>query len=134
VLEVHAKWRLKAPFGMLLAQFQSKAIPFGASHQGGKVMIPENHHFRPPSYTLTYTFNCVSVVIEKRMPTNLAIDDRLIEEAQKLGQHRTKKEAVTAALDEYIRRHKQQEIIGAFGTIDYDEDYDYKRERRAKRG
>jgi Bacterial antitoxin of type II TA system, VapB len=101
---------------------------------GRKSNDSENHHFRPPSYTLTYTFNCVSVVIEKRMPTNLAIDDRLIEEAQKLGQHRTKKEAVTAALDEYIRRHKQQEIIGAFGTIDYDEDYDYKRERRAKRG
>lgn len=68
------------------------------------------------------------------MPTNLAIDDRLIEQAQKLGRHRTKKETVTAALDEYIRRRKQQEIVAAFGTIDYDEKYDYKRERRSKRG
>jgi len=42
------------------------------------------------------------------MPTNLAIDDRLIEEARKLGHHRTKKETVTAALDEYIKRRKQQ--------------------------
>lgn len=67
------------------------------------------------------------------MPTNLAIDDRLIEEARKLGRHRTKKDAVTAALDEYIRRRKQQEILALFGTIDYDEDYDYKSERSKKR-
>lgn len=67
------------------------------------------------------------------MPTNLAIDDRLIEEAQKLGRHRTKKETVNAALDEYIQRRKQQEIISLFGTVDYDEARDYRRERRAKR-
>lgn len=67
------------------------------------------------------------------MPTNLAIDDRLIEEAKKLGRHRTKKETVTAALDEYIRRRKQQTILPLFGTIDYDPAYDYKRERKSKR-
>jgi len=67
------------------------------------------------------------------MPTNLAIDDRLIEEAQKLGCHRTKKEAVTAALDEYINHRKQQKILSLFNSIDYDKNYDYKRERRAKR-
>jgi hypothetical protein len=67
------------------------------------------------------------------MPTNLAIDDRLIQEAQKLGHHRTKKETVTAALDEYIRRRRQQEILSLFGTIDYDPNYDYKRARRLKR-
>jgi Arc/MetJ family transcription regulator len=67
------------------------------------------------------------------MPTNLAIDDRLIEEAQKLGRHRTKKDAVTAALDEYIARRKQQDILKRFGTIDFDERYDYKHERRSKR-
>jgi Arc/MetJ family transcription regulator len=66
------------------------------------------------------------------MPTNLAIDDRLINEAVRLGRHRTKKDAVTAALDEYVRRHKQQRILSLFGTIDYDESYDYKRQRRAK--
>jgi hypothetical protein len=67
------------------------------------------------------------------MPTNLAIDDRLIEQAQRLGRHRTKKETVTAALDEYIQRRKQQEILPLFGTIDYDQKYDYKGERRLKR-
>ena len=67
------------------------------------------------------------------MPSNLAIDDRLIAEAQRLGHHRTKKETVNAALDEYVRRRKQLEILSLAGTIDYDESYDYKRERRRKR-
>ncbi len=67
------------------------------------------------------------------MATNLAIDDRLILEAQKLGRHRTKKETVTAALDEYIQRRKQQHIVSLFGTIDYDPEYDYKRAVRMKR-
>jgi len=69
----------------------------------------------------------------RKMPTNLALDDRLIQEAQKLGGHRTKKDAVNAALDEYVRRRKQMEIISLFGTIDYDPKYDYKRARRMKR-
>jgi len=67
------------------------------------------------------------------MPTNLAIDDRLIEEAKKLGKHRTKRETVNAALDEYIRRRKQQKIINLFGSIEYDPHYDYKSERRRGR-
>jgi len=40
------------------------------------------------------------------MPTNLAIDDQLLEEALKLGGHRTKKATVTEALEEYVRRRK----------------------------
>ena len=66
------------------------------------------------------------------MPTNLAIDDRLIEEARRLGHHRTKKDAVNAALDEYVQRRKQQGILRLLGTFDYDQAYDYKRERRGK--
>ena len=66
------------------------------------------------------------------MPTNLAIDDRLIAEAQKLGCHRTKKETVNAALDEYVKRRKQPRVQSLFGTIDYDATYDYKRERRKR--
>ena len=67
------------------------------------------------------------------MPTNLAIDDRLIEQAQKLGRHRTKKDTVNAALDEYIRRRKQTALIPLFGTVEYDANYDFKRERAKKR-
>lgn len=68
------------------------------------------------------------------MATNLAIDDRLIEEARRTGGHKTKKEAVTAALDEYIKRRKQLKIIDLFGTVEYVPDYDYKAERKRKRG
>jgi hypothetical protein len=67
------------------------------------------------------------------MPTNLAIDDRLLEEAQKVGRHRTKRETVNVALREYIDHRKQQEIVSLFGKIDYERGYDYKRERKAKR-
>lgn len=67
------------------------------------------------------------------MPTNLALDDHLIEEARKLGHHRTKRETVNAALDEYVKRRKQQNILSLFGTIQYDKAYDYKRERKSKR-
>jgi Arc/MetJ family transcription regulator len=64
------------------------------------------------------------------MATNLALDDNLIEEARRIGDHKTKKAAVTAALDEYIRRRKQLEILKLAGTIDYDPTYDYKKMRR----
>jgi Arc/MetJ family transcription regulator len=67
------------------------------------------------------------------MATNLAIDDKLIEEARRVGGHGTKKAAVTAALDEYIRRRKQRDIIKLFGTIDFDPDYDHKANRRRDR-
>lgn len=67
------------------------------------------------------------------MATNLALDDRLIEEARKLGGHKSKKDAVNAALDEYVRRRKQTDIIRLFGAIEYDPAYDYKAERKARR-
>jgi hypothetical protein len=67
------------------------------------------------------------------MATNLAIDDRLIDEARRMGNHRTKKEAVNAALKEYIDRRKQLDIIKLFGTIDYDPTYDYKKMRQLDR-
>jgi hypothetical protein len=55
---------------------------------------------------------------------------QLIEEARVLGGHKTKKEAVTAALAEYVQRRQQIGIIKLFGTIDYDPAYDYKAEQR----
>lgn len=64
-----------------------------------------------------------------KMATNLALDDKLIIQAQKAGHHKTKKEAVTAALKEYIVHKKQQGVIKLFGTIDFDKKYDYKKAR-----
>jgi hypothetical protein len=61
------------------------------------------------------------------------VDDHLLEEAQKIGRHRTKRETVSAALEEYIAHRKQQEILTLFGKIDYDRRFDYQRERKSKR-
>ncbi len=64
------------------------------------------------------------------MPTNLAIDDRLLEEARSLGGHKTKKATVTEALEEYIRHRRQQQVLDElFGRIEYDPTYDYKEQR-----
>jgi Arc/MetJ family transcription regulator len=67
------------------------------------------------------------------MPTNLALDDRLVSEAVRIGGHRSKREAVNAALDEYIRRRKQLDILGLFGSVEFDPSYDYKANRRRDR-
>ncbi|MGE0543827.1 MAG: type II toxin-antitoxin system VapB family antitoxin [Dehalococcoidia bacterium] len=64
------------------------------------------------------------------MATNLALDDALIREAQEIGNHKTKREAVTAALEEYIRRRRQLEILKLKGSITYYDDYDPKAARR----
>jgi Arc/MetJ family transcription regulator len=66
------------------------------------------------------------------MPTNLAIDDRLMEEALRVGGHKTKKATVTEALEEYIQRRRQAKVLELFGTIDYDAKYDHKTQRRRK--
>ena len=68
------------------------------------------------------------------MATNLAINDHLIEEAKMIGHHKTKKEAVTTALLEYIERKKQLEISTLFGTVDFVPDYNYKKARLKKAG
>ncbi len=67
------------------------------------------------------------------MPTNLALDDALIEKARAVGGHRTKKDAVNAALEAYVRRYQQREIIDLFGTVAMEPGYDYKTERARKR-
>lgn len=63
------------------------------------------------------------------MATNLQLDDRLIVEAAALGKHRTKKEAVTQALTDYIRHLRQDRIVDLFGKVDFDQGYDSKRQR-----
>jgi len=62
--------------------------------------------------------------------TNLDISPRLIEEARRIGKHRSKKDAVTEALKEYIRSRRQMRILELAGQIDFDPRYDYKQERR----
>jgi hypothetical protein len=64
------------------------------------------------------------------MATNLAIDDKLLEEARIIGKHATKKAVVNEALKEYIQRRKQVDIIDLFHSVDYEPGYDYKKQRK----
>jgi Arc/MetJ family transcription regulator len=64
------------------------------------------------------------------MPTNLAIDDRLLNEAVRVGGQQTKKATVTQALQEYVQRRKQARILDLFGKVDFDPTYDHKKQRR----
>lgn len=65
------------------------------------------------------------------MATNLAIDDELLDTAKEIGRHKTKRAAVNEALREYIQRRKQLEIIELFGKVEFDDDYDYKKQRQS---
>lgn len=66
------------------------------------------------------------------MATNLAIDDRLLNEALKIGHFKSKKETVNTALLEFVQKRRQKDILSIFGSIDFDETYDYKKARRRK--
>ena len=63
------------------------------------------------------------------MATNLAIDPELLARAQVVGGERTKRATVTRALEEYIARREQAKIVDSFGTLEWDDTYDYKAER-----
>jgi hypothetical protein len=67
--------------------------------------------------------------------TNLALEDKLIEEDRKRGGHRRKKKRVSTTFEESIsiQRHQPPPIWAAFATVDFDSSYDYKAERRSKR-
>ncbi|MCY3770948.1 MAG: type II toxin-antitoxin system VapB family antitoxin [Gemmatimonadetes bacterium] len=63
------------------------------------------------------------------METNLSIDLDLLDKAFQIGGEKTKKETVNQALREFIARREQKRILDLFGQLDWDEAYDYKRER-----
>jgi hypothetical protein len=63
-------------------------------------------------------------------PTKLDISPNLVERARRIGKHKTREEAVTAALNEYIRSRKQMRIFELAGKIDFDPDFDYKKARQ----
>lgn len=65
-----------------------------------------------------------------RVATNLAIDDKLLMEAQKVGGHRTKKDTVNEALKEYVLKRRQAKVLDLFGTIEFDAGYDHEKQRR----
>jgi Arc/MetJ family transcription regulator len=67
---------------------------------------------------------------EDDMATNLALDDRLLNQAMKIGCVKTKRETVNVALKEFIERRRQKRIVDIQGKIDFRSDWDYKKDRR----
>ena len=63
------------------------------------------------------------------MATNLSIDPELIERALELSGERTKRAAVTKALEEFIARRQQKRLLELFGKLQWDSSFDYKAER-----
>ena len=63
------------------------------------------------------------------MATNLALDPQLIDRAVKLSGEKTKKAAVTRALEEFIARRGQRRLIELMGKLEWDQSFDYKAER-----
>ena len=63
------------------------------------------------------------------MATNLSIDPELLNKALQVGGEKTKKATVNRALREFIARREQERLLDLFGKLDWDEAYDYKRER-----
>ena len=66
------------------------------------------------------------------MPTNLNLDDALLDEAVKLSGKKTKRATVNAALAEFVSRRKQRRILALFGQLEWDPRYDYKKERERR--
>lgn len=64
------------------------------------------------------------------MATNLALDPAILNEALSISGAKTKKEVVTMALKEFISRHKQKKLLDLFDKLEWDESYDYKKERQ----
>jgi hypothetical protein len=60
------------------------------------------------------------------MATNLSLDPELVETARKLSGERTKRAAVTRALEEFVARRRQKALIELFGKLDWDHSFDYK--------
>jgi hypothetical protein len=63
------------------------------------------------------------------MATNLAIDPKLIDLAVEVSGERTKKAAVTKALQEFVARRRQKRLLELMGKLEWDEAFDYKGER-----
>ena len=64
------------------------------------------------------------------MATNLSLDPKLIETALRLSGERTKKAAVTKALQEFIARRRQKRLLDLMGKLEWDAGYEYKAERQ----
>jgi hypothetical protein len=55
-----------------------------------------------------------------------------LEEALKVGKHRSKKDTVNEAFKEYVVRRKRKDILSLFGKVEMESSYDCRKERNAR--
>lgn len=72
---------------------------------------------------------CEVVCYGSHMATNLAIDPELLDKAFEVSGEKTKKAAVTRALQEFISRREQRRLLDLVHSLEWDAEHDYKRER-----
>ncbi len=63
------------------------------------------------------------------MRTNIVLDEKLVKEAMKLANVKTKREAVDVALRRYVHSGKQKKLLDLYGTGGLRKNYDYKQAR-----
>ncbi len=66
------------------------------------------------------------------MATNLAIDPDLLDRALQVSGERTKRAAVTKALEEFIARRQQRGVLDLMGKLEWDTSFNYKAARSRK--
>ncbi|MGV0028656.1 type II toxin-antitoxin system VapB family antitoxin [Phormidesmis priestleyi] len=65
------------------------------------------------------------------MTHSLNLDEALIREALEINDDQNLEAVIEEALREYIQRRQRRKILDLFGTIDYDDAYNYKIQRQA---
>lgn len=66
------------------------------------------------------------------MRTNIVLDEKLVREAMKLANVKTKREAVDVALRRYVHSGKQKKLLDLYGTGGLRRNYDYKQARTGR--
>ena len=66
------------------------------------------------------------------METNLAIDNTLLKYALQIGGMKAENETINLALEEFIKKRKGENVISVFNTVEYDENYNYKKLREKR--
>lgn len=64
------------------------------------------------------------------MRTNVVLDDRLVDEAMRLSDCRTKRELIHRSIEEFVKRRRQRRILDLAGKIKWEGDLDALRRDR----
>ena len=64
------------------------------------------------------------------MATNLGLNDQLLSRAVAAGGHQSKREAVNAALNDYVKLKKRIRFLKLEGVVEFRSGWDHKADRR----